>query len=106
MFKGALNAVSEETGTGLDQISGVRGVEFSAIAPLTFADPADYKRVEEGDRVSVIGLAALAPGRPLRVVLHHPDGGEDAVEVRHTLNQDQIAWFRAGSALNLLRAAG
>ncbi len=75
------------------------------VLPLTFADPADYDRVHEADRVSVRGLARLAPGAPLRVILHHDDSSEDALEVRHTLNADQIAWFRAGSALNLLRVS-
>jgi len=74
------------------------------VLPLTFADPADYDRVRETDRVSVRGLAGLAPGAPLRAVLHHDDGSEEDFEVRHTLNEDQIAWFKAGSALNLLRA--
>ncbi len=74
------------------------------VLPLTFADPADYDRVHETDRVSVRGLARLKPGASLRAILHHDDGSEDALEVRHTLNADQIAWFRAGSALNLLRA--
>jgi aconitate hydratase len=54
--------------------------------------------------VSVVGLGTLAPGRPLRCVLHHEGGGEDAFEVRHTMNDEQIRWFKAGSALNLLRA--
>jgi aconitate hydratase len=75
------------------------------VLPLTFANPTSYEMVREGDRVSVIGLGDLAPGKPLRVVLHHEDGGEDSFEVYHTLNDDQILWFRAGSALNLLREA-
>jgi len=73
------------------------------VLPLTFADGADYEKVSETDRVSVLGLAALAPGAPLEIVLHHADGSEDRVAVNHTLNQDQVEWFRAGSALNLLR---
>lgn len=73
------------------------------VLPLTFADAGDYEKVQEGDRISVLGLTDLAPGRNLRVVLSHADGGEDAFEVEHTLNAEQIAWFRAGSALNLLR---
>jgi aconitate hydratase len=74
------------------------------VLPLSFESPADYERVREGDRVSVLELAELAPGRPLRVVLHHEDGTEDEFRAHHTLNEDQIGWFRAGSALNLLRA--
>jgi aconitate hydratase len=73
------------------------------VLPLTFADPADYERVAESDSVSILGLSDLAPGQPLEVVLHHADGSEDRVRVDHTLSEDQIGWFRAGSALNLLR---
>lgn len=73
------------------------------VLPLTFADPTDYEKVAEHDRVSVLGLKNLAPGDPVEVVLHHADGGEDRFEAHHTLNEDQIGWFRAGSALNLLR---
>jgi len=73
------------------------------LLPLTFANPADYEKVEEGDRVSVLGLAGLAPGKNLRVVLHHVGGKRDEIEVRHTFNAEQIGWFKAGSALNVLR---
>ena len=76
------------------------------VLPLTFADAADFEKVRETDRVSITGLADLAPGRDLEVVFHHDDESEDAVRVRHSLNDDQIQWFRAGSALNLLRNAG
>jgi aconitate hydratase len=75
------------------------------VLALTFADPADYEKVRQGDRVSVLGLRELAPGVPLRVVLHHEDGSQDEFEARHTLNEEQIAWYRAGSALNLLRSS-
>ena len=73
------------------------------VLPLTFANPADYDKVRETDRLSVLGLAGLAPGRPLALLLHHEDGSEDRLEVRHSLNAEQIEWFRAGSALNVLR---
>ncbi len=73
--------------------------------PLTFAKPADYDLVQETDRVSITGLADLAPARPLTAVLHHADGTEDRIEVRHTFNAEQVAWFKAGSALNVLRQA-
>jgi aconitate hydratase len=72
------------------------------VLPLTFMNPADYDKVQERDRVSVRGLAGLAPDTPLEVVLHHVDGREDTIQVDHTLNEEQIGWFRAGSALNLL----
>jgi aconitate hydratase len=73
------------------------------VLPLVFADPADYEAARETDRVSVTGLAGLAPGKPVRVLFQHADGSQSAVETRHTLSAEQIAWFRAGSALNLLR---
>ena len=73
------------------------------VLSLRFADPALYDKVQEQDRVSLKGLAQLAPGRPLQVTFHHAGGSQDSGEVTHTLNADQIEWFRAGSALNLLR---
>ena len=73
------------------------------VLPLVFANAADYETARETDRVSVTGLAGLAPGKPVRVIFHHEDGSESPVETRHTLSAEQIAWFRAGSALNLLR---
>lgn len=73
------------------------------ILPLTFADPADYDKVREGDRISVLGLASLAPGGELTVVLAHADGKTDRMAARHTLNAEQIAWFKAGSALNVIK---
>ncbi len=73
------------------------------VLPLTFADPADYEKVAEHDRVSVLGLGELERGRPVEVVLHHADDSEDRFAANHTLNDDQIGWFQAGSALNVLR---
>jgi aconitate hydratase len=75
------------------------------LLPLTFANAADYDRVQERDRVSIHGLAQLAPGKPLRVTLEHADGSRDEIEARHTFSAEQIAWFKAGSALNILRKA-
>ena len=73
------------------------------LLPLTFADPADYDKVQETDRISITGVASIAPGRPVSAILHHADGGEERIELRHTLSEEQFAWFKAGSALNLLR---
>lgn len=67
---------------------------------LTFVDKADYDRIQEHDRLSVTGLRELAPGCNLTVILQHEDGTLDTFEVQHTYNQQQIDWFRAGSALN------
>jgi aconitate hydratase len=67
---------------------------------LTFARPEDYDRIREDDRLSLKGLTALAPGRPLTVELKHCDGTVEAFPANHTFNPIQIEWFRAGSALN------
>jgi aconitate hydratase len=69
---------------------------------LTFADPADYDRVQESDTLSVTGLAGLAPGKPVVAILRHADGRAETLVLKHTMNDDQIAWFKAGSALNML----
>lgn len=70
---------------------------------LTFADKKDYDRVQEDDRISVRGLKDFAPGQPLLVVLKHQDGSEEQFKAEHTYNEVQIAWFKAGSALNYAR---
>jgi aconitate hydratase len=75
------------------------------ILPLTFADPADYDKVRETDRVTLTGLGGLAPAKVIAALLLHDDGTEDRVTLRHTLNAEQIAWFRAGSALNVIKGA-
>jgi aconitate hydratase len=73
------------------------------VLPLTFADPADYEKVLETDCISLRGLTSFEPDVSLTAVLHHEDGSEEKFPVEHTLNNEQIAWFKAGSALNLLR---
>ena len=70
---------------------------------LTFADKDDYDKVQEHDRISIIGLESFAPGRNLKVVLTHEDGTQDSFEAVHTYNEMQIEWFKAGSALNTFR---
>lgn len=67
---------------------------------VTFIDKADYDKIQEHDLITVSGLADFAPGRNLTVTLHHEDGTQDGFEVQHTYNEQQIGWFRAGSALN------
>ncbi len=74
------------------------------VLPLTFADPADYDKIKADDRISIVGLANMAPGKPLEVIIHHADGSEERITVNHSLNAEQIEWFKAGSALNVLRA--
>jgi len=73
------------------------------VLAITFADPADYDKVQEDDTFDVLGLKEFAPGKSLTVVIHHKDGSEDTITVNHTYNENQIEWFKAGSALNLIR---
>ncbi|OWY25341.1 aconitate hydratase [Sphingobacteriales bacterium UPWRP_1] len=70
---------------------------------LTFANPADYDLVRQDDTLDILGLTTFAPGQNLTVVLHHADGTSHSFEVKHTYNQQQIEWFKAGGALNLIR---
>ncbi|GAB3012530.1 aconitate hydratase [Spirosoma pulveris] len=70
---------------------------------LTFANAADYDKIQEDDSIEINGLTEFAPGRPLEVVLHHADGSTDAFPVNHTYNEGQIEWFKAGAALNIIR---
>src|SRR6058998_4136975 len=70
------------------------------ILPLTFKDPRDYDRFGAQDRVSVAGLAKLAPGKPVTVTIRKPDGRTETIEALHSLTDEHLAWFKAGSALN------
>ena len=67
---------------------------------LTFTDKSDYNKIQERDLISIEGLRNFEPGRNVKVVLHHADGSTESFEAQHTYNEQQIAWFRAGSALN------
>ena len=71
---------------------------------LTFANKEDYDKVLEDDNIDIEGLTSFAPGKPLRVELNHLDGTVDAIEVNHTYNEQQIEWFKAGGALNVIRS--
>lgn len=70
---------------------------------LTFANKEDYDSVQENDVIDITGLKDFAPGKQLTMVLHHTDGKMDKIKLNHTYNQQQIEWFKAGSALNLIR---
>jgi aconitate hydratase len=72
------------------------------ILPLAFSDPKDYDRFEQNDRVSVIGLSQLAAGKPVEVILHKTNGQEIKIKTNHSMTEQQIGWFKAGSALNAL----
>lgn len=71
---------------------------------VTFANPADYDKIHEDDVIDIEGLTNFAPGKQLKVVLHHADGSKDSFAVNHTYNEQQIEWFKAGAALNIIRA--
>ena len=161
MFLGAVNAFTEETGKGVNPLTGEPGQEFTKIArelkekgqnwvavgdfnygegssrehaalspkllgavavitrsfarihetnlkkqgvlALTFANPDDYEKVLEGDRVTLHGLKKLAPETPVKCTLHHAYGTSESITLSHTLNKAQIEWFKAGTALNLVR---
>jgi len=72
------------------------------ILALTFADPKDYEKIEQQDRISVTGLSNLAPGKPVQVTIHKADGTSLTLQANHSITEQQIAWFKAGSALNAL----
>jgi len=72
------------------------------ILACTFADPADYDTVKADDRISVESLGRIAPGDLLQGVLHHADGTTETLPLAHSLTEEQIRWFKAGAALNLL----
>ncbi|HHM20981.1 MAG TPA: aconitate hydratase [Bacteroidetes bacterium] len=71
---------------------------------LTFVNPDDYEKVRQDDIIDLPGFEQMAPGKNMTIVLHHADGTEDHFEVKHTYNEMQIDWVRAGSALNKIRA--
>ncbi len=162
MFCGASNAFAEDTGRGVNVLTGEKEVELSKIAraykaagknwiavgdenygegssrehaameprhlgakvviarsfarihetnlkkqgilPLTFADPADYDSIKADDRISVHGLKELAPGSAITIVLKHADGSEESFAADHSMSAQQIEWFKAGSALNMIAA--
>lgn len=70
---------------------------------LTFANPNDYNLIGEQDKIDILGLTQFAPGKPLRLVLHHPDGSSHEILVKHTYNEQQIKWFQNGSCLNYIK---
>jgi aconitate hydratase len=70
---------------------------------LTFANKADYDKIQEDDNIDVLGLTTFSPNQPLTLVLHHADGTKDEIQANHTYNEQQIEWFKAGAALNIIR---
>ena len=74
------------------------------VLALTFADPLDYSKIMEDDRISIIGLNNLKPRKSVNCILHHVDGRDEEISLRHSYNESQLEWFRAGSALNILHS--
>lgn len=70
---------------------------------LTFAKPSDYDKIQEDDLVDIMGLESFTPGKPLTLVLHHKNGSKENITLNHSYNESQIEWFKAGSALNLIK---
>jgi len=75
------------------------------LLPLTFANPSDFDKISPGDKISLKGLAKLAPGKEVDCEIKHPGGKSTKIKLNHTLNQGQIEWFKAGSALNYMKQA-
>lgn len=73
------------------------------LLPLTFANPSDYDKIQPTDKISLLGLNDLAPGKPVKAEIKHKDGKVDAISLNHTMNEQQISWFKAGSALNRMK---
>lgn len=73
------------------------------ILALTFADVKDYDKIREDDKVSLTDLANLAPGKDVKMTIEHADGSKEVISLKHSYNAEQMKWFRAGSALNLIR---
>jgi len=70
---------------------------------LTFVQESDYELIREDDRISLVDIDSMAPGKPLTVELAHADGSKEVIKAAHSYNDAQIAWFKAGSALNLIK---
>lgn len=78
------------------------------LLPLTFANPADYDKIQPSDKISLLDLKNLAPGKPVKAEIKHSNGKVESISLNHTMNEQQIEWFRSGSALNRMKqiAAG
>jgi aconitate hydratase len=72
---------------------------------LTFSNVADYDKIKEDDSIDITGLTTFAPGVQLTVTLNHADGTKEDIKVNHSYNAQQIEWFKAGGALNIIRAS-
>jgi len=95
---------------------GVRGILVKSFArihetnlkkqgmlALTFADKTDYEKIQEDDSIDIDGLTSFTPGKALTLVFTHTNGTKDIIIANHTYNEQQIEWFKAGAALNIIR---
>jgi aconitate hydratase len=73
------------------------------VLPLTFSNPDDYNKIQEKDRISLVGLGQLKPGSTVEAIIEHEDGKKESITLKHTMTEEQVEWFKAGSALNLIR---
>ncbi|MDE1843484.1 MAG: aconitate hydratase, partial [Thaumarchaeota archaeon] len=73
------------------------------VLALTFVNSSDYDKIQESDRISILGLSNMQPGQNIKCILYHKDGTKDEIALKHSYNDSQIKWFKAGSALNILR---
>lgn len=73
------------------------------VLALTFSNPKDYDKIQQNDRLDFLNLKSLTPGQPVMMKIHHADGSSEQIALSHSYSQDQIKWFQAGSALNLIR---
>ncbi len=73
------------------------------VLTLTFRDKEDYNKIREDDRIDITGLNKFTAGKPLTVTLNHADGTKEKFAANHSYNEAQIEWFKAGSALNIIR---
>ena len=73
------------------------------VLALTFNNPDDYEKILEDDRISLLQLNELSPGKQVRCIISHSNGEKDEISLNHSYNKSQIEWFKSGSALNVLR---
>ena len=73
------------------------------ILALTFSNPDDYEKILEDDKISLLDLNDIQPGKQVKCVISHSDGNKDEIMLNHSYNNSQIKWFKSGSALNVLR---
>ncbi|MGI0017399.1 MAG: aconitate hydratase [Nitrosotalea sp.] len=73
------------------------------VLALTFVNPSDYDKIQEADKISILDLSQIQPGKNVKCMLNHKDGTKDEIALKHSYNDFQIKWFKAGSALNIMR---